>query len=286
MTEKELHVRVQSGRRLAGAFLCVAMLALAVLVPGRASAALTVPLTVEEMAAVSDQVVHAKVADSQTEWYHGKLITRHRLTVIESLKGDKSANQEMELVTLGGKGELISSISPGMPTLEPKEEVVLFLSDPPTEKEARAINPNINMESPLVQSPQIIGGLQGKFNVVRTTKTEMVAEKEMTWEDVRIVRHGVRTGSKDQPPTLERFRSQLTTVLTNAKTLKRSTRSIPTVGTFEAVKEQKAFDALRAFDPFPRRAQEMQKNLPRTAVPTKKIKAVDDETQAKVQTEE
>ena len=283
MTEKNMQLRAFSGHPWVGVFLCLTILALALLIPVRASASLVVPLTIEEMGAASDQIVRAKVTQSQTEWYNGKLITRHKMAIMDSLKGDYRAEQEMDMATLGGQTEFLGSIAPGQPTFKPGEEVVLFLSDPPAEQEARSINPNINMESPLVQSPRVIGGFQGKFEIARVRKTDLVAGKEMSWEDVRVVRESPgRPTSLKGAPTWERFREELTAILdTTTKSLPRAERDIPMVGTMEVVKEQKSFSALRSFDPLPRRPGITEGLSERAPAPNRRVRALEKETQPK-----
>jgi len=226
--------------------LAAALLAL----PAMSTASSVVPLTIEEMAAVSQDVVHVRVVSSRPEFYKGILLTRHRVEVLDSMKGGHREGGEMELAILGGTAGPLTSASPGMPTLAEGEETILFLNDP-LRRLPREVAEQKDKNSPLIQSPQIVGGFQGKFEVLRPQRPEV--GKRSPVEPV-VVRKGPSLNQRLRPPTLDEFKDQVRSIAGAAKEA-RIQREIPAIGAFEIVEEDEAASALRYFDPIPAMAR-------------------------------
>lgn len=242
-------------RVAAGLAFLLAVLAFAL--PSRVSASVAVPLTVEEMSAIADDIVHATVETSETDLYKGKIFTRHTLRVEESLKGTAEKGGTMQTVTLGGRMGKIASVSPGLAQLQEGEEVILFVSKPAEKLKRRSEAPvEYDMESPFIQNSQIIGGFQGKFSVVRQqVEHEAPGGRRMTSETVRVFRAAPgRHVKPTECPTLKQFKDQVRMVASDQVPVRRSEREIATVGKVAVSPENDAHQALRFFDPLPRRA--------------------------------
>jgi hypothetical protein len=228
------------------------------LTPRRGEASIVVPLSVEDMTALADEIVHAEVATASTEWYNGKMITRYSLAVHDSFKGDKASGQALELVLPGGEMGKLGAMSPGMPTLDENEEVVLFLQNTLEQARSRGVDlSHVNLDSPLVRSPQIVGGFQGKFTVVRREVEETVGAQRFVREDVRVTRDTPgRALTLQTAPTLQAFGAHLERLNDDTKPVKRSVRRIATVGNVSVPVKDPQAGALRVFDPLPAFAQQ------------------------------
>ncbi|MBX3728603.1 MAG: hypothetical protein KF858_05410 [Candidatus Sumerlaeia bacterium] len=215
-----------------------------------AAASVVVPLSVEQLAAVAEDVVHAKVDKSESGIYKGKIFTRHQLRVEDSLKGATKSGGKLEVVTMGGSFGRLSSIAPGMPTLAEGEEVVLFLSNPAKSYAAKAsgVLPALDTESPFIQSPQIVGGFQGKFEVKRREVSDAEGNKSLAPPIVFRATPG-RVHQPDQLPDLETFKAQLRSVTKTTDKALITTQNIATVGPVEVVRQSDKAGALRLFDP-------------------------------------
>jgi hypothetical protein len=215
-----------------------------------ATASVVVPLSVEQLAAVAEDVVHAKVDKSESGIYKGKIFTRHQLKVEDSLKGATKSGGKLEVVTMGGSFGRLSSIAPGMPTLKEGEEVVLFLSNPAKSYAAKAagVLPALDTQSPFIQSPQIVGGFQGKFDVIRREVSDAEGNKSLASPIVFRATPG-RIHQPDQLPDLETFKSQLRAVTKTTDKAMMTTQNIATVGPVDVVNRSDKSGALRLFDP-------------------------------------
>lgn len=228
-------------------------LAIAVLVIcGNARASLVSPLTVEEMSAVSDDIVLATVTSSESEIHGGKIITRHELAVKDVAKGSAPKSGTMTLYTLGGKIGPVGSMAPGMATLEKNEEVVLFLENPrQAVSKAKAAGARVDETSPLNTSPMIVGGFQGKFNVVSTKENHDVpGGKSLEIEKERVFRGTPgRTVDKGSMPTVDEFMSALKTLNSKSLPIRKTTRTVASRQDVEVPAADPNAKALRAFDP-------------------------------------
>jgi hypothetical protein len=116
------------------------------------------------------------------------------------------------------------------------------------------------MESPLVSSPQVIGGFQGHFRVVRpATPEQLAADKDLPVSarpmrapgEVAIIHRDNpgRPVSLGAAPTLDEFKAQVRDTASPQRA--RTVREIPLVGRFAVAPERQDSKALRAFDPLP-----------------------------------
>lgn len=221
-----------------------------------APASLVAPMSVEDLAGVSEDIVQVRVEASQSEVHNGLIVTRHQARVVDSIKGRHQAGDPLELVTLGGSIGPVSSKAPGLPTLDEGEESILFLSRP-FERLSRT-NPAAaagkNAESPLHQSPQIVGGFQGKFSVVRTGpyNAEATRRGALTISRDKVFRATPgRTMNPVSAPGLDDFKAELRSVVAGKATRDMRTRRIPGVGEVNVPAPREDARALRAFDPVP-----------------------------------
>lgn len=219
-------------------------------------ATLVVPLTVEQMAALSDDIVHVQVKATESDIYNGKIITRSDMRVVESLMGKRDAGDEIEMVTLGGEYGKLATITPGLPSFEEGDELILFLG-PPATRNARRSSTRLNPDSPLNQSHQVIGGYQGRFTIVREKVITQVGDRRLAREEAKVVRSRDRSPvSTANAPTLEAFRAEVVDVVTR-QSARRSMEKIPGVtGMFSVAAEEPGALAIRRFDPLPRVASE------------------------------
>ncbi len=216
-----------------------------------AASAAVLPLTVEEMSAVSDDIVHGTVMESESDIYGGKIITRHELAIHDSAKGTAGKGATMTLYTLGGKIGPLAATAPGMPTLEKDEEVVLFLETPNLSK-LKAKGAKIDEKSPMNNTPLIVGGFQGKFSVVKgIEKHDAPGGKALEVEREMIFRQTPgRPASLNGMPTVDEFMSSLKTLNNKSLPVKTVIRDIGAKQSVEVPVPDKKNTALRAFDPF------------------------------------
>ena len=111
------------------------LLALSVLLlcPLPSFATLLRPLSVEQLADLSDVVVRGRVETVEVVWNDRVTmpITRVRLDVIETIEGEAGARR-ITLTVPGGERDGVALDYLGRPRFEPGEEVVLFLQRRPT----------------------------------------------------------------------------------------------------------------------------------------------------------
>ena len=248
------------GSGLLKAWAAVAAL-LVLLAPRAGEASAVVPLTIEEMVAVADEVVHIKVNDSEAEWYNGKIITRNTCSiedVLVSKKTKRSVGGSMEVVIPGGKKGKLAAVVPGMPTLKSGEEAILFMDYPLERLKDRAkrsgATVQIDEESPLVNSPRIIGGFQGKFKVIRESDEVMINGERSVVEDATVHRAVPGRHSRaGKGPSLDAFKQQIRNAVSGKASKNTSLRSIPSVGVVPVPELAEESAALRFFEASRRR---------------------------------
>lgn len=227
-----------------------------------ASASLVAPMTVEEMAAIAEDIVHVRVAQSESVLHNGLIITVHDLEVIETLKGRTRGGDHMEVATPGGTIGALSAIAPGTPQLREGREAVLFLSRPADRLRARlGSEARLDEESPLVRSPRVVGGFQGAFHVIDAGTPEQRREEARMPASLRPMRPPttapivMREGNPGraitalEAPTLHDFKAAIRGLEGQAGM--RTVRDIPLVGRVPMTMESPAAAPLRAFDPIP-----------------------------------
>ncbi|MBI1289736.1 hypothetical protein GC173_00635 [bacterium] len=240
-----------------------AVLALAImlmLAVGRMASANVVPMSLEEMVAVSDIIVTARVAETKPGMVGRHVVTTARFDVIESLKG-KTAAGPLELTYLGGNYEIIHVDVPQVPTFKQNEEVTLFLSQP-AKRLPKSAQKSLNMSSPLVASYQVVGGKLGRFDLTGADGEQNKSRKgsEPIPSDLVVSRRfSVRqaSGSTKQTtvnPTYSAFKGAILDLVAK-ETAKKNAKGTPdkitgVIGTF-AVPEKSADPIVRMFDPLP-----------------------------------
>lgn len=238
------------------------LVAAIMLAPAGLRASAVVPLTIEELNAIAGDVVHGVVEYSETDFFNGKIFTLHTVRVEESFKGSRKSGTEVPVVTMGGTMGRIGSVSPGMPTLEAGEEVILFLSTPAESERVRRGGPEgqeYNMDSPFIANPQIIGGFQGKFKVVRRQVAHESHGQRFFTESPRVFRASPGVSANvDDAPSLPMFANQLRSINEGERSRNTRSREIPLVGRREVVERDAAASALRHFDPISRRPRAPQ----------------------------
>lgn len=228
---------------------CAALASIAMALCGVARAALVLPFTVEEMSAVSDDIVLATVEKSEPEVYNGKIVTRHELLVDDVAKGSAKKNSAMTIYTLGGRVGPVAALSSGLASLEQGEEVVLFLQNPDLSK-AKAANVAVDEKSPLNTSPMIVGGFQGKFLVEKTVESHQAPGGKTVDVEKRRVMRGTpgRVPTKSGMPTVEEFMDGLKTLNSKSLPIRTTTKAVGSKQVAVPVADPNA-RALRAFDP-------------------------------------
>ncbi len=231
--------------------LCGAFALLLVMVAGSPANASVLPLTVEELSAVADDIVHGTVVESESDFYSGKLLTRHEILVQDTAKGALAKNATMTLYTLGGDYGPLSAVAPGMPQLKKDEEVILFLETPDLSA-LKAKGVEIDEKSPMNNTPLVVGGFQGKFSVLKgIEKHEGVAGKTLEIEREVVFRAAPgRPATLAGMPTVDEFMTSLRTLNSKSLPVKTVTRDIGAKRDVQVAVPDKGNAALRAFDPF------------------------------------
>lgn len=95
---------------------------------GAASATTMVPESLENLATLSDAVVHATTLDTHAEWRGRMIVTVVHVRVSEALLGRVSAGEQLAVIAPGGTVGDRQLIVDGAPRFAPGEDVVVFLS--------------------------------------------------------------------------------------------------------------------------------------------------------------
>lgn len=111
-------------KRLIGATLALALLHL----PQTATATTIAALTLDEISAVADEIVHGEVVSVSAEQEGGRILTRVQIRPDECYLNDGPEPQLVEVVVLGGRTETLTTIVHGAESYFVGEEVVVFLS--------------------------------------------------------------------------------------------------------------------------------------------------------------
>lgn len=212
-------------------------------------AAVTVPLTVEDMYASSKNVIHGEVVEQHDGAYKNQFYTISTISVTDNYKGEK-VGAEIDVINVGGSIGPLSSQAGGMATLAKGEEVIVFLSDKPennVDKSAKNVDPS----SPFVSNQMIMGGMQGKFIVSRDVTETAIGNKTVSSQKKVILRGGNGKQLKTEgAPTLEQFTKSLRTLearMSSKSNLK--TKSVPFLGEIKTLPRQTDLADFRHFDP-------------------------------------
>jgi hypothetical protein len=174
-----------------GTGLACAALALGLVVPLHAS--VTLPATLDELAAEADLVVYARVAHVATRQAAGTQRVERVVTldVLRALKG--SPAEALALVLPGGTFGRYRTVAPGVPEIVDGEEAVLFL------------------RASTVAGPQLVGLSQGvlRVRVDPATGQRMVGATTAAGTDGPIVRGAAHRG----PQPLSRVEARIAQVV-------------------------------------------------------------------------
>ncbi|MDX1973756.1 MAG: hypothetical protein SFY68_14590 [Candidatus Sumerlaeia bacterium] len=228
---------------------------------GLASAALVVPLPVEDLYAASKSVVHGEVVERNTSAYKNKIYTVSTIAVKDVFKGGKTG-AEVEVIEVGGSIGPITAKASGLSTLKEGEEVIVFLSDKSINTADKS-NQQFDANSPFVNYPMVMAGTQGKFFVKRVQNETTIGNKTITSEKAAVLRGGVKANlDEEKAPTLAEFTTALRTLeaRVSAKT-GTTTKSIAFVGEVTTLPRQMDLTALRTFDPEVQKIADYAKNL-------------------------
>lgn len=227
----------------------VYLTSLLLLVVSSVQSAVVVPMTVEDLYASSKSVIHGEVVDQYSSAYKNQFYTISTISVADDFKGGKTAS-EIEVIEMGGAIGPLSGKAAGLATLAKGEEVIVFLSEKPADK-ANKSDQRFDPQSPFVNNPMIMGGLQGKFKIERSTTDEVIGNKRITTEKTAVLRPGnARLMKSEGAPSLDQFTQSLRTLearMASKSNLK--TKTIPTLGEVETISPQTDLVTLRRFDP-------------------------------------
>ena len=228
------------------------------------ASATVVPLTVEEMTAIAEDIVTVRVEETKTSAFEGMIITTARCAVVDTLKGDMAG--ETAITYVGGSYGGLTLEAGGLAKLRKGEETILFLNRP-YERLSKSQKAKVNVSSPLVQTPKIIGGWQGKLSLV--SDPEAAAKRKGT--DPVPVKAGVSRlsprGVDPQPknaPEYQQVAGAIRKLAQSQQTLKSrgaTLKKIKGVNGEFAVPERVKDPVIRAFDPLPPMAYMSKKEL-------------------------
>lgn len=249
--------RTNTLARAVQALAAAAVLAAFAAVPGRAQAG-AIPLSIEEMTAIADDVVAVEVVETSSRLWEGRIVTDVQLQVLENFKGDMAGTQT--ITQPGGRWNEFVQIAPNLPTFSEGERAILFLSRP-FERLSDKDQEGFNKESPLVQSPQAVGGRQGKLRIERTSGYATAGWDKSDGVDAAAKVSASQGSASPQAPADAPSYGQVAGALhelsATQKALegtKSSLRQIPGVYGVFSVPERTNNAVLRAFDPLPQMA--------------------------------
>jgi len=210
-----------------------------------------VPMTVEDLYASSDKVLRGTVVEQRTSAYKNKIYTVNTVQVTEDFKGDASKSGAVEIVSMGGEIGPVGTVALNLATLDEGEDVVIFVNDPVAQKKDSAFAKTgieIDPDSPFHTRHMIIGGYQGKFELVDSEKVSM---DKKVGKGVKVVKRET-TGKSlyGSNPEAEDFLDglrELKNRFSNKSDLK--SKTIHAVGEVETISRQKDMSVIRYFDP-------------------------------------
>lgn len=145
---------------------------------------LAAALTVKDMTDQSDVIAIGNCVDARSVWVDRTLVTQATISVAETLKG--AASSTLMVVLPGGidanRKFPIAMTYPGAPTIQPGENVFLFLTSDSD-----------------VGGYTVAGFSQGKFSIVTNEDGEQVVTRNLTKTTLKS-NNGLHRGSSDATP--------------------------------------------------------------------------------------
>lgn len=220
---------------------------------GSAARATVVPLTLEEMMAVSDEVVSVRVTETTPEFANGIIVTKAKFTVVENFKGAMQGEQTLDV--LGGKYKGIVMKPAGVPSLQKGEEAILFLSNPYA-RLSDSQKAQFKASSPVANTLNFVGGWQGKLAIASgdTTGAKSAAGIKSTAKVTRVTPTSELAPEAATAPQYAQVSTALKS-LASAQKAKAAQKAAATKiaginGKF-IIPDRSADAAIRAFDPLP-----------------------------------
>lgn len=248
----------------------VGALALALMAAVAPVGASVVPLTLEEMVAVADEIHTVRVTKTESSFWEGKIITRADVEVVETFKG--SLTGTTSLTYAGGRVGPVGMLSLPGTELQEGETSVLILSYASSRATTTAERNALDLSSPLVVSPQLVGGFQGRLLLANpaaksaatpgATATAPTASGMQTAEgtvsdlNTAVVRRmqPARRANAPAPVTYPELRTALHKLVSDSKALAASgapARRIAGIRGEYHVPGRSELAAVRALDPLP-----------------------------------
>ena len=228
-----------------------------------------IPLGLEELVAISDELHTVKVESTESFAYQGTIYTRAKIDIMDSFKG--SMTGVSEIVYPGGKlGPLQALSNSGMENSQAGDYAVLCLSyslGHVTEAEKA----RFNMDAPAIKSPQVVGGFQGRFDLKvypNTVPEGSPAPRESLLATAQVSRKGLgaarRADGVLQSVSYTEFANTIRQMVAEEKALRSRSagKEIYGVrGTFYVPARDKARSTARMFDPLPKIAYMSQEEV-------------------------
>ncbi len=226
------------------------------------AAAAIIPLGIEELVAHSDEVVSGHVAEQQEVVFTaGKIYTVSEFIVDESFKGERASGEAIQIAVpggeIGGIGQRVTNVA----QLRPNERLVLFLDNPTDEQRATASQATqIRADHPILTTPRVVGGPQGKFAVVTREETESTAGLTSVRTVTRVMREVPGRAPKATDfPAIEDFGAAIRRIADKEVPVRRSVRTMPGVEPVDIAVRDPDASALRVFDPIHMAAPSVRK---------------------------
>jgi len=239
------------------------------------ASAQVVPLSIEELVAVAEEIVAVRVDSTETQVVMGKIYTTANVAVLENYKGKMAGPQKISWP--GGKaGKLVMEV-PGVPKLHAGEEAILFLSRP-QDRMPKSTRDAMNPESPVNQSYQVVGGFQGKITIANHNKeAKQLRKGTEPIPATATASRGTFTGTNTSAPKVEvaKLRGALRGVAksqADKAAQKGALRKIAGIRGEFAVPDRTDDPVVRLFDPLPGFAY-----LPDAELEAVRAKMIDDQ---------
>ncbi len=231
--------------------------------------AAVVPLSLEELVAIADDVVVVRVTDSRSRAEGRMIVTDAQVQILDSYKGKMKGTQTFTYP--GGQIGPLVMATPDLAKLRPGEEAVLFVSRP-IDRLSKEQKSRYNISSSANASYSIIGGFQGKIDIVEEVDPEAaqgVAKKStdpvnVTARMARLAAGDTKPGDKAKAPTYAEFRNSLGKLVTKQRekaAQRDGYRNIVGVNGKFAVPDRSTDPVIRAFDPLPSMAYMSKREL-------------------------
>jgi hypothetical protein len=165
----------------------ILIILISLLFPLGARASALKKLSEQELANLSDVIVVGKVDKKEARWVGRHIETTIGIQAKEYWKGDLGSS--FEFTQMGGELQRplpIAMEADGAPKFFEGEQVILFLEKPKKNPQNKGASP-LPPDSRLPDSCKVVGWAQGKYSIIKDSKTNQEKVIRLGMEDMKVL---------------------------------------------------------------------------------------------------